>query len=111
MGVAVVVLDRNLTVQVWNAQSVDLWGLRSEEAEGEGLLSLDLGLPVDQLAAPLREVLRNGGSREELVLDATNRRGRTIVCRVVALPLSVDGHDVSGAILLMEEIRESEPAS
>jgi two-component system, chemotaxis family, CheB/CheR fusion protein len=104
MGVAVVVLDRNLTVQVWNAQSVDLWGLRSDEAEGEGLLSLDLGLPVDRLAAPLRDVLRDGKSRVEMVLDATNRRGRAIACRVVALPLSVDGQDVSGAILLMEEI-------
>jgi two-component system, chemotaxis family, CheB/CheR fusion protein len=110
MGIAVVVLDRNLTVRVWNAQSADLWGLRSEEAEGEGLLGLDLGLPVDQLAAPLREVLRNGGSRVELVLDATNRRGRAIACRVIALPLTVDGHDVSGAILLMEEISR-QPAS
>jgi two-component system, chemotaxis family, CheB/CheR fusion protein len=106
MGVAVVVLDRNLTVQVWNAQSVDLWGLRSDEAEGEGLLSLDLGLPVDRLATPLRDVLRDGGARVELVLDATNRRGRAIACRVVALPLSVDGDDVSGAILLMEEITQ-----
>jgi two-component system CheB/CheR fusion protein len=110
MGIAVVVLDRNLTVRVWNAQSADLWGLRSEEAEGEGLLGLDVGLPVDQLAAPLREVLRNGGSRVELVLDATNRRGRTIDCRVIALPLTVDGQDVSGAILLMEEISR-QPAS
>jgi two-component system, chemotaxis family, CheB/CheR fusion protein len=104
MGVAVAVLDRSLTVQVWNAQSVDLWGLRSEEAEGEGLMSLDLGLPVDRLAAPLRDVLRDGGARVELTLDATNRRGRAIACRVVALPLKVDGADASGAILLMEEI-------
>jgi two-component system CheB/CheR fusion protein len=110
IGVAIVVLDRNLTIQVWNAQSVDLWGLRSEEVEGEGLLGLDVGLPVDQLAAPLREVLRDGGSRIELVLNATNRRGRTIACRVVALPLSVDGRGVSGAILLMEEISQ-QPAS
>jgi two-component system CheB/CheR fusion protein len=103
MGVAVAVLDRNLTVQVWNAQSVDLWGLRSEEAEGEGLLGLELGLPVDRLAAPLRDVLRDGGARVELVLDATNRRGRAIDCRVVALPLKANGADVSGAILLMED--------
>jgi two-component system CheB/CheR fusion protein len=106
MGVAVVVLDRNLTVQVWNTQSVDLWGVRSDEAEGEGLLSLDLGVPVDRLAGPLRDVLRDGGARVELVLDATNRRGRAIACRVVALPLAVDGQDVSGAILLMEEVSQ-----
>jgi two-component system, chemotaxis family, CheB/CheR fusion protein len=111
MGVAVVVLDRNLTVQVWNAHSADLWGLRSDEAEGHSLLTLELGLPLDRLKTPLREVLRDGQSRVELVLDATNRRGRTIDCRVVALPLSVDGGDVTGAILLMEQIRTTEQAS
>jgi hypothetical protein len=45
------------------------------------------------------------------MLEATNRRGRTIDCRVVALPLSVDGDEVSGAILLMEEISRAEAAS
>jgi hypothetical protein len=45
------------------------------------------------------------------VLDATNRRGRAIDCRVVALPLSVDGGEISGAILLMEEITRAQPAS
>jgi two-component system CheB/CheR fusion protein len=104
MGVAVVVLDRNLTVQVWNAHSADLWGLRGEEVEGENLLNLDLGLSVERLKTPLREVMRNGGSRVELVLDATNRRGRPIECRVIALPLNVDGDGVGGAILLMEEL-------
>jgi two-component system CheB/CheR fusion protein len=111
MGVAVVVLDRNLTVQVWNAHSSDLWGLRSDEAEGESLLQLDLGLPLDKLTAPLRDILRNGQTRVEMVLDATNRRGRAIDCRVVALPLSVDGGEISGAILLMEEITRAQPAS
>jgi two-component system CheB/CheR fusion protein len=112
MGVAVVVLDRNLTVQVWNAHSSDLWGLRSNEAEGQNLLNLELGLEVQRLKAPLREVMRDGESRVELVLDATNRRGRAIDCRIVALPLSVDGGEISGAILLMEEIsREAATSS
>jgi two-component system CheB/CheR fusion protein len=105
MGVGVVVLDRSLAVQVWNAHSSELWGLRSEEAEGENVLGLglDLGLPVEKLSGALRDVL-NGESRVELRVEATNRRGRPIDCRIVALPLSVDGHGVSGAILLMEEL-------
>jgi two-component system, chemotaxis family, CheB/CheR fusion protein len=111
MGVAVVVLDANLTVQVWNAHSADLWGLRGDEAEGHNLLNLELGLAVDRLKAPLRAVMREGESRVEIVLDATNRRGRSIDCRVVALPLSVDGGDVSGAILLLEEITRPQSAS
>ena len=104
MGVAVVVLDRGLTVRVWNAHSADLWGLRSDEVEGENFLNLDLGLPVDRLKSPLRKVMRDGDGRVELVVDATNRRGRTIKCRVIALPLSVDGHEATGAILMMEEL-------
>ncbi len=105
MGVGVVVVDRSLAVQVWNAHSSELWGLRSDEAEGENLLGLDLALPVEELSGALRGVL-NGESRVELRVAATNRRGRPIDCRIVALPLSVDGHDVSGTILLMEELGE-----
>jgi len=104
MGVAVIVLDRNLTVRVWNAGSTDLWGVRPEEAEGDHLLGLDLGLPVERLKAPLRQILRDGKDRVELVLEATNRRGRQIECKVVALPFSVDGNQTSGAILVMEEM-------
>jgi two-component system, chemotaxis family, CheB/CheR fusion protein len=104
MGVAVIVLDRNLTVRVWNAGSTDLWGVRPEEAEGDHLLGLDLGLPVERLKGPLRQILRDGKDRVELVLEATNRRGRQIECKVVALPFSVDGNQTSGAILVMEEM-------
>jgi two-component system, chemotaxis family, CheB/CheR fusion protein len=89
---------------VWNAGSTDLWGVRPEEAEGDHLLGLDLGLPVERLKAPLRQILRDGKDRVELVLEATNRRGRQIECKVVALPFSVDGNQTSGAILVMEEM-------
>jgi two-component system CheB/CheR fusion protein len=110
MGVAVVVLDRALSIQVWNAHSTELWGLRSDEAEGENLLSLDLGLPMHKLRGPLRKILNDDEPRLELILEATNRRGRAIDCRVVALPLSIDGQGVTGAILLMEELAEKPAA-
>jgi two-component system CheB/CheR fusion protein len=106
LGVAVVVLDRDLTVRVWNAGSADLWGVRADEAEGDHLLGLDLGLPVERLKTPLRKILRDGQDRVELVLEATNRRGRQIHCKVVALPFSVDGNETSGAILVMEELTQ-----
>ena len=30
-----VVLDRDLQVQIWNRQSEDLWGLRADEVRGK----------------------------------------------------------------------------
>jgi hypothetical protein len=43
--------------------------------------------------------------RIELVLEATDGRGRGMECRVVAVPMAADGGDgPSGAILLMEEV-------
>jgi two-component system CheB/CheR fusion protein len=102
LGVAVVVLDRNSQVQVWNAHSEDLWGLRQEEVVGRHFLELDIGLPVEQLKAPIREALRDDAFRGELTLPATTRRGKSIECDVTCLPLAVTDSDITGVILLME---------
>jgi two-component system CheB/CheR fusion protein len=103
IGVAVAVLDRRQNVQIWNARARELWGISPEEASDQNLFALDLGLPADQLKAPLRACLEGESPREELVLDAVNRRGKAFQCRVVCIPLvaSADGA-VSGAIILME---------
>jgi two-component system CheB/CheR fusion protein len=106
MGVPIVVLDTNMSVRVWNPHSADLWGLRADEVEGQNLLSLDFGLPVDELEGPLTKVLRDGDARAEVVVDATNRRGRAMACRIVALTLATDGEPSTGAILMMEELPE-----
>ena len=104
LGVAVVVLDRQLQIQVWNAHSEDLWGLRSEEVVGTHFLGLDIGLPVEQLKAPIRAALQDERARSETKLPATTRRGKRIECVVTCLPLAVDARDVSGVILLMERL-------
>jgi two-component system CheB/CheR fusion protein len=107
LGVGVAVLDSRQQVQVWNHRAEDLWGLRSDEAVDHHFLSLDIGLPSEQLAAPLRAVLAGGQEREVRELEAVNRRGRTIVVNATVLPLlspdSTDGEGVRGAIVLMEE--------
>jgi two-component system, chemotaxis family, CheB/CheR fusion protein len=105
MGLAVAVVDRNLTVRAWNSGSTDLWGVRPDEAEGQHLLGLDVGLPVERLKMPLRKILRDGQDRLELVLESTNRRGRTIDCKIVVLSFSADGDEARGAILIMEELQ------
>src|SRR3954452_16343353 len=40
LGVSVVVIDREYQVQLWNAMSDELWGLRSHEAEGKNFMEL-----------------------------------------------------------------------
>jgi two-component system, chemotaxis family, CheB/CheR fusion protein len=98
-------------VQVWNHRAEDLWGLRQDEAVEHHLLSLDIGLPVEQLAGPLRTVLSGSSGREHAMLEAVNRRGRTIACVTTILPLLAaadgdgdgDGAPVRGAIVLMED--------
>jgi two-component system, chemotaxis family, CheB/CheR fusion protein len=105
IGFAVTVLDRNQHVQVWNAQARELWGLTPEEVEDKHLFSLDFGLPVERLRPQLRATMVGDTKREEIVLQATNRRGKTFDCRVTILPLGHHQNGVgSGVILMMEPL-------
>ena len=99
-GVAVV--DRDLHVLAWNPRAEDLWGLRADEAVGQHLLALDIGLPLDRLRTPLRSCLAGEHPVEEVTLQAVTRRGRTIRCLVRLSPLFTSGDEIRGAILLME---------
>jgi len=99
-GVAVLGLD--LEVHVWNRAAEELWGLRSDEVRGKALLGLDIGLPVERLEAPLRACLSGARSAGPIELEAVDRRGRVVACRVACRPLyHVDG-GISGAIVLMD---------
>ncbi len=112
IGLAVAVLDRRQYVQIWNGQARELWGVSPEEAADQHLFALEIGLPVDQLKAPLRACLNGESQREELVLDAVNRRGKAFRCRVVCMPLhGSDDGNISGVILLMEPVSEQAAAA
>ena len=107
IGVAVAVLDRNQRVQIWNGRARELWGLTPDEAEDEHLMALDFGLPVDKLRQQIRDTLTGRSQREEVILDATNRRGKAFQCRVTLLPLGTSGDGaVPGVIMMMEEVAE-----
>src|SRR4051794_22968088 len=109
LGLGVAVLDAQQRVQIWNTHAEDLWGLRPDEAVDNHFLSLDIGLPSERLAAPLRAVLAGASDREVRELDAVNRRGRTIACVATVMPLRAgldgdgDGAAVRGAIVMMED--------
>jgi two-component system CheB/CheR fusion protein len=103
MGLAVTVVNRHGVIQVWNSHAQGLWGLGGEEVEGQHFLGLDIGLPVEQLKTPIRKALGEAQERSEVVLDATNRRGKQIRCRVTVMALG-PGDEPTGAILLMSEL-------
>jgi two-component system, chemotaxis family, CheB/CheR fusion protein len=97
---AIVVVDRDVRVEVWNRQAQELWGLRSDEVEGDHLMNLDIGLPVERLHQTIRACLV-GEAPPAVTLPAVNRRGRAIEGHVRATPLlGIDR--VIGAILLMD---------
>jgi two-component system CheB/CheR fusion protein len=100
---AVVVLNSRLEVEIWSDKAQELWGLREDEVRGQPLLSLDIGLPVEQLEQPIRSCLDSGPSGTELVLDSVNRRGKPVRCQIACTRLG-NGIGPAGVILLMEEV-------
>ena len=98
-----VVVDRDLRISVWNDQSAELWGLRTDEAPGQHFLNVDIGLPVEELRPRLRAILAGEAGHDTVDLDATNRRGREFRCLVSLSPLVNRAGQIRGVILLMEE--------
>lgn len=84
---SVMVLDQSLRVQLWNRQSYEMWGLPAAEVAGTPFLGADIGLPRDTQAPALMSCLRGRSDMQEFEIDAVNRRGRTIRCRVTITPM------------------------
>ena len=104
MQTGVVVIDDSFNILIWNYMLEDMWGLRTEEVLGKSLLSLDIGLPVEQLRTMIRESLSGRRQFQEMIVDATNRRGRHIKCYIACTPLF--GAEIQGAILVMADIEK-----
>ncbi|WP_243742061.1 CheR family methyltransferase [Actinomycetospora succinea] len=102
---AVVVVDTELIVQAWNGRADDLWGLRSDEAVGQHLLNLDIGLATERLRPLVRDVLHGDPPGEEpLRLEAINRRGRTVQLAITVSPLTGRDSRPTGVIVLMDQL-------
>ncbi len=100
LGVAVVVLDDQRTVKVWNAIASELWGLRGDEVDGMPFFDLDFGLPRDDIRSAVDDVMSVQEPRTATV-PAVDRRGRRFDCTVRSLPLVDDSSTSFGVILLM----------
>ncbi|WP_328333066.1 PAS domain S-box protein [Kribbella sp. NBC_00382] len=102
----VIVVDLEMRILAWNAAAQELWGVRSDEAEGQHLLNLDVGLPADVLRPLVREALTDPGQTSEARLNAVNRRGRAIVVRLLCSALRAADGKQRGALLTMEPVDE-----
>ncbi len=100
---AIVVLDMELNILVWNRGAENLWGLRESEVRGKHILGLDIGLPVELLKQPIRQCVSGAKERVDLRLDAINRRGKQIACHVSASPLLSRSDKIHGVVLSMED--------
>jgi two-component system CheB/CheR fusion protein len=98
----IVVIDSSFNISIWNYMVEDLWGLRTDEVLGQSIFSLDIGLPVEQLRSPIRDSLSGKKQFQEMILDATNRRGRQIKCYLAITPLL--GIEMQGAVLMMADV-------
>jgi two-component system CheB/CheR fusion protein len=96
----VVVVDKDLVITAWNEGAHDLWGLRGAEVVGKHFLNLDIGLPVAELRAPIRETLGNADAHD-LKVAARNRRGRDVEMRISLMPLVGSDERARGVIMLM----------
>jgi two-component system CheB/CheR fusion protein len=99
----VIVLDTGMRVIAWNRGAEELWGVRRNEAEGEHLLNLDIGLPLPELRPVVRQALADASFLTEVKIDAINRKGREVVVRVVCSSLRSNAGEPNGAILVMEQ--------
>jgi two-component system CheB/CheR fusion protein len=102
LQMGMVVVDYNLSILIWNCVVEDLWGLSAEEVINESLLSLDIGLPIEQLRSAIQDILSGKSQFQEITLDAINRRGKQIRCHIVLNPLI--GASIEGVILMMADV-------
>ena len=106
LQLGLIVVDQRLEVRMWNDRSEELWGVRLEEAVGQPLVNLDIGLPLDEVVRMIRSAAHDGASTQEAVLQAVNRRGRGITVRIVASPLKVADGRGSAVVLLLEQLKK-----
>ena len=107
LSLGIAVLDTDLKVRSWNRWNENAWGLRAEEVKGEALMDLDIGLPVRRLRPDLERVLAGEVPQAELDVQAFDRRGRSLRCRVRIAPLQDQTVVSRGVVITVEDVTEA----
>ncbi len=105
---AIIVVDAEHKVLVWNAGAERLWGLRAYEVEGELLSELSGLVPRENLATCLSAVLSTGRSCPADTLLMTIRTGEQLLITLTGAPLHDRIGQVRGAILTMDDHQASD---
>jgi two-component system CheB/CheR fusion protein len=109
MEAGVAVVDEDLRVLAWNHRAEDLWGVRTDEAVGEHLFNLDIGLPLEGVRNALRSQLADSASEPSVsIIDAVNRRGRSLRVRVTLTPVHRAPASDAAAMLMMDVVNPDE---
>ncbi len=105
LGGGVAIIDLEMRVKIWNRRAEDMWGIRSDEAVNRHFMNLDIGLPVAKVKPIITATMSDGSEAKEMTIEAINRRGRKIQCKVTSTPLMTpDSGAPQGAIVMMEEV-------
>ena len=104
LQMGIVVLDSNFNILIWNDTVENLWGLRSDEVIHKSLFSLDIGLPIEQLRTPIRDIISGQKKFQETLVPATSRRGKQIQCYIAFTPLM--NETVQGIIMMMTDVEK-----
>lgn len=105
MNSGVAVVDADMQILAWNTRAEDLWGVRTDEALGEHLMNLDIGLPLEQLRQPIKTQFADGAVEPSvLVLDAVNRRGKSLQVHVTLTHIVDHGASAAAAMLVMDVV-------
>ena len=103
LELAVVVVDTDYRVQLWNGGAERLTGLRAFEAEGRALLDLEVHLPAAQVRTVLRSVVVAGDVPSPVDVDLVDRFGRRQRRRLTVTPLLRAGGEVHGAVVTLAD--------
>jgi two-component system CheB/CheR fusion protein len=103
----IIVVDAEQKVRSWNRWNENAWGLREEETVGRKIIELDIGLPVRELE-PAVQIALAGGEAVDTRINAVERRGRSIRCRVRVSPLLYEDRASHGAVLFIEEVTDAD---
>jgi PAS domain S-box-containing protein len=96
---AIVVLDRNRRVMIFNRAAEELWGYERAEVVGHRV-------PTHMVPTPLRELLSGDGEHCVLhEIDVTTASGATVPVRLAAVRLRWDSQ-VVGAAVIAQDLRE-----